>query len=171
MGMLVEQLLELARTENATLSTERIDLSRLVSGEVLPFESVAFEHGLVINSRIADDIEVEGNASQLRQLVAILLDNAIRYGKAEGAVHLTLSREHGGAVLSVINSADEIPALQRERIFERFYRVDTARNGEDKHYGLGLPIAKAIVNAHRGHIGVRCFDGLIEFRVDLPATR
>ena len=171
MGLLVGQLLDLARTENVTPQMEYIDFSRLVAGEALPFESVAFEKGLVLNSNITNGIAVEGNSTQLKQLVSILLDNAIRHSKPDGEVRLTLTKDHGIAEISVINKGDEIPAEHRERIFERFYRMDTARNGEDQHYGLGLAIAKAIVDAHHGHIGVHCYDGLVEFRVCLPTAR
>ena len=168
MGMLVAQLLDLARTENVTPQMEQIDFSRLVAGEALPFESVAFEKGLVLNSNIANGIGVEGNNTQLKQIVSILLDNAIRHSKEQGEVWISLTKEHGFAKLSVINKGDEIPAEQREQIFERFYRVDTARNGEDKHYGLGLAIAKAIATSHKGHIEVGCFNGFVEFRVQIP---
>ena len=168
MGMLVGQLLDLARTENVTPQKEHIDFSRLVAGEVLPFESVAFEKGLVLNSNITNGIGVEGNSTQLKQIVSILLDNAIRHSKEQGEVYLSLTKEHGYAKLSVINKGDEIPVEQREQIFERFYRVDTARNGEDKHYGLGLAIAKAIATSHKGHIEVGCFNGFVEFKVQIP---
>ena len=168
MGLLVGQLLDLARTENVTPQMECIDFSRLVAGETLPFESVAFEKGLVLNSNITGGITVEGNSTQLKQLASILLDNAIRHSKPDGEVRLTLTKDHGITELSVINKGDEIPAEHRERIFERFYRIDTARNGEDKHYGLGLAIAKAIVDAHHGHIEVNCYNGLVEFHVRMP---
>ena len=168
MGMLVGQLLDLARTENVTPQMEHIDFSRLVAGEALPFESVAFEKGLVLNSNITNGIGVEGNSTQLKQIVSILLDNAIRHSKEQGEVYLSLTKEHGYAKLSVINKGDEIPVEQREQIFERFYRMDTARNGEDKHYGLGLAIAKAIATSHKGHIEVQCFNGFVEFRTQIP---
>ena len=169
MGMLVGQLLDLARTENVTPQMEHINFSRLVAGEALPFESVAFEKGLTLNSNITNDIGVIGNSTQLKQIVSILLDNAIRHSKGQGEVRLTLTKEHGFAKLSVINKGDEIPEEQREQIFERFYRVDTARNGEDKHYGLGLAIAKVIATSHKGHIEVLCYHGFVEFKVQIPA--
>ena len=168
MGMLVGQLLDLARTENVAPQMEQVDFSRLVAGESLPFESVAFEKGLTLNTNITSNIGVIGNSTQLKQIVSILLDNAIRHSKGRGEVWLTLTKEHGFAKLSVINKGDEIPAEQREQIFERFYRVDTARNGEDKHYGLGLAIAKAITTTHKGNIAVHCFEGFVEFRVQIP---
>ena len=167
MGILVGQLLDLARTENVAPQMEHIDFSRLVAGEALPFESVAFEKGLNLNTNITSNIGVIGNSTQLKQIVSILLDNAIRHSKGGGEVWLTLTKEHGFAKLSVINKGDEIPEEQRANIFERFYRVDTARN-DDKHYGLGLAIAKAITTSHKGNIAVHCFDGFVEFRVKIP---
>ncbi len=168
MGMLVCQLLELARTETVTPKTERLDLSRLVQGEALPFESVAFEKGLLLLCDIENGIYVDGNSSQLKQLVSILLDNGICHSVGGNTVNLRLFKGHGFVNLCVINTGDEIPAEQRRRIFERFYRVDTARNGEDKHYGLGLAIAKSITDSHKGSIEVLCHDSLVEFRVMLP---
>ena len=168
MDMLVSQMLELARTENVTPQMEEVDFSRIISGEALLFESVAFEKGLVLNSNITDSIIVEGNSIQLRQIGSILLDNAIRYSKEPGEIRLTVTKEYGFAKLSVINKGEEIPVEQRKQIFERFYRVDTVRNGEDKHYGLGLAIAKAIILSHKGQIEVQCYNGLIEFIVKIP---
>lgn len=169
MGILVDQLLDLARTEDVIPKMEHIHFSRLVVGEALPFESVVFEKGLLLTSNISSNIEVEGNSAQLKQIVSILLDNAIRHSTGQGEVYLALTKEHGIAKLSVINKGDEIPMEQREQIFERFYRVDTVRNSEDKHYGLGLAIAKAIATSHKGHIEVLCYNGFVEFRVQIPA--
>lgn len=169
MGMLVGQLLELARIETVTPQMEHIDFSRLVAGEALPFESVAFEKGLVLNSNIESGIAVEGDSAKLKQIVSILLDNAICHSVGGNEVCLKLTKDHGFAKLSVINQGDEIPREQREQIFDRFYRVDTARNGEDNHYGLGLAIAKAIITSHKGHIEVLCHNGLVEFKIQLPA--
>jgi signal transduction histidine kinase len=168
MGLLVSQLLELARTEDTVCPTERIDLSRLVAGEALPFESVAFEKGLVLHTNIAEEIAVMGNSHQLKQLTSILLDNAIRHSQGGTDVSLTLRKEHGYATLCVVNPGAEIPAYQRQQIFERFYRLDSVRNSDDNHYGLGLSIAKAIVTAHQGHIEVLCHKGLVEFRIQIP---
>ena len=169
MGTLVPQLLQLARTENVTPQMEHVDLSRLIFGEALPFESVAFEKGLTLKSDIKDNICVCGDSAQLKQIVAILLDNAIEHSKENCDIQLKLIKEHGFATLSVINCGDEIPLEECHRIFERFYRVDKARGGDDKHYGLGLAIAKAIATSHKGHIEALCYDGLVEFIVQIPA--
>ena len=171
MGKLVGQLLELARTENVAPQTEHLDLSRLVGGEALPFESVAFEKGLELNCNIVNGLFVTGNGTQLKQLVSILLDNAIRHGTGGGEVTLQLKEERNHAKLSVINDGDEIPPEQQTQLFDRFYRVDAARNGEDKHYGLGLAIAKAIVTAHKGKINVLCYNDKVEFVARIPLSQ
>lgn len=168
MGILVGQLLELARTENVSPKTEHIDFSRLIHGEALPFECVAFEKGLRLICDIEGGISVEGCSTQLSQLVSILLDNGIRHSSDGNSIVLRLTKEHSFAQLSVINNGDEIPQEQREHIFERFYRLDTSRSGDDGHFGLGLAIAKAITEAHNGKIEVLCKNCLVEFRVRIP---
>ena len=168
MGVLVGQLLELARTENVTPVMEQIDLSRLCNGEALPFESVAYEKGISIISNISKGITIQGNAAQLKQLVSILIDNALRHSKDAKEIYLSLSAEHKKIRLSVVNKGQPIPEDERSKIFERFYRVDTARNSEDNHYGLGLAIAKSIVETHKGTIQVHCNNGYVEFRAEFP---
>ena len=171
MGLLIGQLLDLARTENVTPQLEQIDLSHIVAGEALPFESVAFEKGLELKTDISDNIKVTGNSTQLKQLVSILLDNAIKHTNEKGDVFCKLIKENNLAKISVINKGDEIPKEQRKKLFERFYRVDDARNSESNHYGLGLAIAKAIVDSHKGKIEVLCYDGLVEFQVKIPLLK
>ena len=171
MSALIIQLLELARAENVTPQMETIDWSRLVCGETLPFETVAYENGLVLNSRISDNIFVHGNSVQLKQLTSILIDNAIRHSDSGKEVCIVLKKEKGHAVLSVVNDGKEIPTEDQKHLFERFYRTDTARTGEDKHYGLGLAIAKAITVTHKGTIEVQCHDGKVEFTVKIPLLK
>ena len=171
MGVLVAQLLELARTENVSARMECIDLGRLVSGEALPFESVAFENGVTLESSVADGVQVSGNSAQLRQLISILLDNAIRHCRPGGTVRIVLAKGKNAAFLSVINDGEEIPKEQRKKIFERFYRADPARNSESGNYGLGLAIAKAVVTAHRGRIEVLCHEAKVEFTVRIPLQK
>ena len=170
MGKLVGQLLELARTENVKPQVEYLDISRLVAGGVLPFESVAYESGVTLNSQITDNIIAFGNSTQLSQLVSILVDNAIQHSHNRKEVFVSLSQTRNEVVFSVINYGDPIPQEQMAKLFERFYRADEARNGEDKHYGLGLAIAKAIVESHHGKIEVSCYDGKVCFTARLTKT-
>ncbi len=168
MGKLVGQLLELARTESVTPERKEVDFSRLVIGGALPFESVAFENGLALNTDIAENVRVNGNEGQLSQLVAILIDNAIRHSKNGNEITVKLSENKGYAVFCVENYGDSILQGESDRLFERFYRADEARNGDSKHYGLGLAIAKAITEAHHGKIDVSCYDGKVCFNVRIP---
>lgn len=168
MGILVKELLDLMRAENSSIAKEKLDYSNLVSGEVLPFESVAFEKGLVINSSIEDGIYVMGDKGRLNQLVSILTDNAIDHASGGKEISVKLYSSKKGAVLSVINPGEAIPEELTERLFDRFYRVDAARCDDNGHYGLGLAIAKAISNSHDGTISVNCHDGLVEFKVTIP---
>lgn len=166
---LVTQLLELARAESAEPILEELDFSRTVTGGALPFESTAFEHGVSLSLDIEEDLWVCGNAGQLGQLVSILVDNAILHAYSGTAVTVSLKRERSAAVLSVANAGDAIPPEQQEEIFERFYRADQARGGG--RYGLGLAIAKAIVQGHKGKISVSCTDGVTEFSAVIPLRR
>lgn len=171
MASLVKQLLELTKTENVALQLERVDFSRLTAGEILPFESIAFEHGLQLESQITEGIYVNGDSGRLKQLVSILIDNAICHSENCNVVNITLQAEHNYAKLSVVNHGKEIPVEQQKQIFERFYRIDSARSGDDRHFGLGLAIAGAITNSHNGEITVSCEKGEIEFSVQLPIKK
>lgn len=168
MSALITQLLELARTEQVVPSMEELDFSRLVCGELLPFESVAYDKGVGLAADIGENIHIWGNSVQLKQLTSILLDNAISHSPQGSPVELVLREEKGKAILSVINCGEEIPEEQRPYLFERFYRGDAARTGEKNHYGLGLAIAQAIAHSHKGSIRVRCGQGKVEFCVKLP---
>ncbi len=170
MGDLVRQLLNLSRAENMETPMETVNLSRVVTGEVLAFESVAFDQGKTIQSDIDEEIRVMGNQAQLTQITSILLDNAVRHGTGS-EIELSLKRQGQSAVLSVVNDGDEIPPEKREHIFDRFYRVDEARNSEDHHYGLGLSIAKAVAEKHGGNIAVSSQDEKVRFTVSIPRKK
>ena len=168
MGTLVKQLLSLVRAENMQQVKEQLDFSQLVTGGALPFESVAYEKGLVLNTDIEEGIQVDGNQNELSQLVSILIDNAITYSEPQKEIFVKLTSLKNHAVFSVTNYGEPIPEDVKERMFERFYRMDESRNDESGHYGLGLAIAKAIVTAHNGSIDLKCYDGQVEARVTIP---
>lgn len=163
MRSLVEQLLELARADDvksdAVLSS--LDLSKLISGAVLLFEPVFFEKGLTLHTDIAEDIHIKGDPDKLRQLLDILLDNAQKYSRENGATWITLrrrSKKH--CLLSVANEGDAIPAEDLNNLFKRFYCADSARSRTGS-FGLGLSIA----TYHRGKIWAESKDGVNTFFV------
>ena len=170
MGELVKQLLDLSRAESAELPAETVDLSRLVMGEELAFESLAFDQGKRILSEVGEDIHVTGSETQLAQLVSVLLDNAVRHSTGE-EIELSLKKQGHSAVLAVTNDGEAIPEEKAAHLFDRFYRVDEARGDEGRHYGLGLSIAKAVAEKHGGSIGVACADGKVTFTVMIPVKK
>ena len=156
MKSLVEDLLFLARSDDrrSPLRLQTVSFSDLAWEALLPFESVAFEAGVALDSQITPDLELLGDPEQLRRLVAILVDNAVKYAGPRGSASLILRPQGDEAVLSVHNTGEPIPPEHLPRLFERFYRTDSDRARSQGGYGLGLSIAKSIVDGHRGRISV-----------------
>ena len=157
---LVDDLLTLARLDEVGQTAPKlqmcdVDLSDVVMGELLTFEPVAFERGVELKSEIAPNVKVHGDADKLRQLTAILLDNACKYAGCGGDVCAELKVHEGRAHLNVTNSGDIIPPEQLSHVFERFYRTDKARTGAKSGFGLGLAIAAGIVRLHGGEISAQ----------------
>lgn len=167
MADLIHQLLTLARTEHNGTAFETIDFSRIVTGELLPFESTAFEQGFQIESSLQDSIYISGNQMHLTQMISILIDNALSHSSHPGTISVSLQKNKGFCFLSVTNPGF-IPETEREQIFSRFSRRETERSSRGNHYGLGLAIVKNIVENHRGRILVSCADDSITFSISLP---
>ena len=172
MKSLVEKMLTLARADNAVHTTVMAEtsLSDLATDCVLAFEPVAFEAGKPLESDIAPDVTVTGDADKLRQLVGVLLDNAIKYGQAGGTITLTLRRTDRQARLLVSNPGTPIPPDQLSRLFERFYRADASR-GEQSGFGLGLPIAAAIAAEHKGTLKAESDQSSTRFLFTMPLKK
>lgn len=158
MGLLIKQLLDLSHAEDVIVSMEYINFSRIILGEILAFESFAFEKGKEFIIDIEEDVYLIGNQIQLKQLVSIILDNAIRHSSGKN-ININLKRKNNTIELNFINDSYEIPQEKLNHIFDRFYRVDEVRNSEDLHYGIGLSIAKAIIEKHGGNIEVLTKNG------------
>ena len=172
MKSLVEEMLTLARSDDmgpSAVLTE-VSLSDVADDCAMAFEPVAFEAGKILEDRIAGDVTVLGDRDKLRQLLSILLDNAIKYGREGQNVHLILERTDRQAVLRVQNTGDPIPPEQLSHLFERFYRADASR-GETSGFGLGLAIAKQIVTLHRGTIRAESAEGVTTFTCTLPLKK
>ena len=170
MRTLVEGLLELARVDNGAVRSvfAELDLSALVEEELLPFEPVYFERGLTLESELASGLQLLGSAAHLRQVVGILLDNALKYADPGSTVRVRLTRQGANALLVVENPAPPLSREECRSIFLRFYRTDRVRTGGG--YGLGLPIARGIVTDHGGKIWAESQGGLFTLRVQLPLS-
>lgn len=176
MDILVKSLMELVHSERMPeMETfEEFDLSSELYGVILPMESLAFEHHMLMDFDIDSDIRFWGNRQQLTQLATILVSNAITYGEKNGTIRIGLHAQplRRTVTLSVYNTGQGIAPEELDKIFHRFYRSDLARKRSDNHYGLGLSIASAIVNQHQGHIDVKSDYGKwVEFQIVLPCRR
>lgn len=165
MQLLVNDMLDLARPKDQKQLSKApvlddVDFSDLVEGEVLQFESVAFERGVEMDSRIKADLHVIGDAERLGRMVATLIDNACKYTEDGGKVVVTLtSRSATGkkpaiARLTVHNNGTPIAPEDLPHLFDRFYRADKARTSGKGGYGLGLAIGREIAREHEGDITV-----------------
>lgn len=171
MRSLVEQMLELARADNTlqrSIPFCTVDLSRLVCDATLPFEPIFFEKGLILQAAITENISVNGNAAQLRQVLDILLDNAQKYSRAGGTTLVALQR-HGKShcLLTVANEGETISPEELKNLFKRFYRADLARTRTGS-FGLGLSIAETIITQHKGKIWADSHDHINTFSVVFP---
>lgn len=168
---LVESLLQLARVDSGAIQKmplQTIDLSGLVSDELLTFDALFFEKGLTLAEDITDGITVHGSPQHLKQVVEILLDNAQKYASPQGTVQVTLQKSGAHhCLLSVSDPGDPIRPEDLKKIFQRFYRIDEAR-AMNHSYGLGLSIAENIVKNHKGRIWAESAEGINTFRVELP---
>ena len=148
MQELVADMLSLAQAESAeSFERSRVDMSALVSKEVLQFESVAFERHVTIADKTDEGIFVEGDTRKLEKLVGTLVDNACKYAQEDSIVTVQLATEGRKAVLAVRNMGNPIPVEDIDHVFDRFYRADAARTRDDsKSFGLGLAIAREIAD-------------------------
>lgn len=156
MKKLVEDMLFLAKSDVAKAPSRQteLDLSELVWSCLLPFESVAYEHELTMDNQITPDIIIHADEGQMKQLTAILLDNACKYAEPGGKVTVRLEKKQDKAVLIVNNTGEVIEKEKMTHLFERFYRADESRARTEGGYGLGLSIAKSIAESHHGKITV-----------------
>lgn len=167
MDKLVNNLLCLARIEKENDKKELIDfnISKVVLGGTMVFESLAYEKEIQLIEYIQENLQLKGNSEEIKQLLSILIDNAIKHTKKGGQVIVSLNKYKNNIILKVKNMGDPIPKDKEEKIFERFYRGDESRNRNSKRYGLGLSIAKSIVEKHNATIKVSYDNGFTIFTV------
>ena len=152
---LTNNLILLSKMEEAERTLQRIDmpLSDIVSEAASSFRAPALAQNLVFSIQVTPDITIVGSPDSIRQMVSILIENAIKYTPKGGEVTLELKLHRKNAVLSVVNTTDDpINEKELQHVFDRFYRSDLSRNSQTGGHGIGLSIAKAIVCAHGGNI-------------------
>lgn len=171
MNKLINELLLLAKIENIDniRETKNMDLSKQVNIIVSMFESMAYEKNVKLNSNIQENVMLNGNEEDIKHILSTLIDNAIKHTSVDGEVIVNLKKDKNEIALIVKNKGEQIPEEERQKIFERFYRIDKARNRQEKRYGLGLAICKSTVEKYNGKIDVDYKDGFTIFKVIIPA--
>ena len=155
--------------ENAALQMQDFSFSELVDETAQSFQSLAVSKGKTFSASVAPDLQVNGDEKALAKLVSILLDNAMKYSPENGTVELQLDKSGKTARLIVRNSTPRMEKGNADRLFERFTRDDRSRNSESGGFGLGLAIAKAVMEAHKGTIHAESEDGVsLTVTAELP---
>lgn len=161
MNVLVNDLLSLSRLENSNRDfiTCEFDLSRAVTNASLPFECQAFESKKNFVLNIEEGIRINGSEQHIKQMTGIFIDNALKYSKDSGTVRVSLTKEDNKAVLAVYNTGHGVREEEVDKLFERFYRSDESRNRSTGGYGLGLAIAKSIIDKHKFKVHIENQEG------------
>jgi signal transduction histidine kinase len=166
---MLKTLMDISEAENGVMKLDRssVDLSELARVVLDVYQDVAEEKGVRILTHLANGVNVKADAIRLRQAVANLVDNAIKYTPAGGQVEVTTARAEPGASLAVKDTGMGISAEDLPRIWQRLYRADRSRS--ERGLGLGLSLVKAIVEAHGGQTEVQSELGAgATFSVRLP---
>ena len=166
---LVNALVTLSRMDEGVspLKMEPFPLSEAVADTAEPFRDLAQSKGHSLVLEIAPDLTYKGDEYAIRQLVSMLLDNAVKSARADSPITLTLEKTRRGVTLRCRNGSDPIPEDTLAKLFDRFYRADPSRNAATGGFGIGLSIARSIAEAHRGSICARMAGEEVELAAEL----
>lgn len=175
---LINEFFEIARfnLSDITLQYSRISLTRLLEQLLYEFDPMLKEKGLTGTIQTGEEVTLQCDADKIQRVFDNLLRNAVMYSSENGEIEIQTARtgdagEGPTVVVNVINDGDTIPAEKLERIFEQFYRLDSARSTKSGGAGLGLAIAKQIVELHGGSISAQSSEGRTCFTVTLPIAQ
>lgn len=158
---LTQQLITLSKMDEEKNILERVEfsLSDAVLESVKSFEALIKTQNKKMDVEIEEDIFYFGDEMTIRQMIGILMDNAVKYSIDEGRIRVLLKRKGKKVQLQFFNETEAIPQGKQDVLFERFYRLDTSRNSETGGSGIGLSVAKAIVVSNKGKISAYSTDG------------
>ena len=170
MNKLINELLLLAKIEKIGELKEynEFDISKETEIIVSMFESMAYEKNVLLKSEIQEKIMLNGNKEDVEHILSTLIDNAIKHTEKSQEVIVELQKNKNNIIWQIKNMGEPIPEDEREKIFERFYRIDKSRNRKEKRYGLGLAIAKSTIQRYNGNIEVSYKNGFTIFKVIIP---
>lgn len=174
LGRLVEQLLDLSKLESGevALHREEMPLAPVVSQVMSEIDVARSDRGVHLEQDLPDDLPtVDADRERVHQVLFNLVDNAVRFTPSGGEVRIEAHRHNGSVQVRVADTGSGIPPEHLPRLFERFYRVDSARAREDGGTGIGLAIARSVVEAHGGHLEAQSELGKGSvFTFDLPVA-
>ncbi len=173
MVSLVNSMLTLARLDAhyPQQNIQKFQLDEALLNVIYPMESVAYEKKIKMDIQVEEGMRFTGDEEQIQSVMSILLDNAISYTSEGGSIEISAKIHSRKFYLIVANTGDPISEELKEKMFERFYRQDEARESTSEHLGLGLSIAQSIVEKHHGKIRVESAGGMNIFRVVLPVVK
>jgi two-component system heavy metal sensor histidine kinase CusS len=169
MSKMVDDMLFLAKADNGKITPNAEDASMAeITASVIEYYELAAEDKKV-EIALSGDGSVHGDKSMLRRAVSNIVSNAVRYAEEGSTISVEISESGGSVCTAISNRGTTIPAELQARVFDRFYRVDTARReGTTMNAGLGMAITRSIVEAHKGRIACESAEGHTTFTMTLP---
>ena len=163
-------LLRIARIESGgyVMRKEPVSLNRLVSDAIELYEVLAEERRIQVTSDLHESSDIDGDRDLIFQLITNLIDNALKYTPRGGEVHVATTTSDGSTLLTISDSGCGIAENEREKVTQRFYRVDTSRN--ESSSGLGLSLVQAIVNCHDAELSLADNSPGLSVSVEFAAT-
>ena len=167
---LINEFFEITRfnLSDITLEYSRVNLTRLLEQLTYEFKPMLLEKNLKCELEIASNVMLKCDVNKMQRVFDNLLRNAVNYSFDDGTIHIVATQNENNLSIKFTNCGNTIPQEKLERIFEQFYRLDTARSSRSGGAGLGLAIAKEIVELHNGTITAKSENEQIEFTVTLP---
>ena len=169
---LINEFFEITRfnLSNISLSYSTINLTRMLEQLTYEFQPMLLEKNLTCELKISPDLTLKCDPIKMQRVFDNLLRNAVNYSFENSCIRIICLQENDSLCISFINHGNTIPQDKLDRIFEQFYRLDSARSSRSGGAGLGLAIAKEIVQRHHGSIRAKSADDIIEFEVVLPKS-
>lgn len=167
MNVLIKSLLDLSKLEKGIgiNNYKEENISKIIERVSLTFEGIAFEQNVKIDTNIENDIIFKCSKEEIERLIGIILDNGIKHSYKNSIINVNVNKDKNNINITIVNDGDPIQPGDEEKIFERFYRADKSRNRDANRYGLGLAIAKNIVNNHNGMLKAYSKNGKTIFKI------
>lgn len=174
MSTLINEMLTLSKLdiEENKLPLSVVDVSSIMENILLMFDAIIYENNIELYTNIQKNLFINADKESIKKLFSILIDNAIKYNNENGKINIDLINEKNKVKITIKNTGCGIPKEDLDRIFERFYRVDSSRDRKTGGYGLGLSIANSIVKQHNGKIYAKSIENQeTSFIIELPLKK